>query len=658
MACTICNQFQRGQIRDHVCPKFAWQELLQSAKSCYCCGILVSGCVPCFHQHGIRETDVLHGRLRFYYPLTRPEDDDDASKELIFLLKDGRNFQVEFFATGDADCPVADSWHDMPTSQRVSPRSDSPAALATIKGWILECVDEHESCVAPERPELPTRVVDVGLSGETVKLVETRGAKDNYVCLSHCWGLAQIITTTKANIEDHKVDIAWEKLSNTFRDAITFTRALGFRYIWIDSLCIVQDDAKDWEIESSKMASVYSNGHVTLAGTHSADGRGGLFFQTGDIEVVGKTPSGEEYCLYFRERIDHHLEMCEDDSNVTMQLMNPSKVYYPLLTRAWVYQERMLSTRVIHFGHYEVFFECRSTTRCECQGIRYHGSSDAAPIVQMKVEHGMALEDAQDHLIHYERAQLWRTMVAAYTSLYLTQSKDRLPAIGGLARDMATVRVSRYLAGLWEDTLNDDLLWSVTAVKGKKPRPSPPTAPSWSWASVGNTVQYWDEIFFTLVFDDLRPERGPFEHFATIDDCQVTPAALDEFGSIAHGRLRVTGLVAHGVLEHELEVRNDIQQLVSYFVSDDTKLPVRMDNAVDHGRPGFEIQPIEVLCLRMSRVVEGSTDHLISLVLTKSSTVNNTFERIGALVIKARPPPVEPTAGPFGSAKTLTITLV
>ncbi|CAN8105075.1 unnamed protein product [Discula destructiva] len=663
MVCAICNHFRPGQrAREHA-SEFTWQDLRVSARTCYCCGILVSGCGRCFQQHKLVEDDVLQASLRFYYP---PSDDSswewDASKDIIFSLKDGRRFQVEMFAIEDDDCPVPDSWGVMPTFQRVSPRSDSAAAMAVIRSWISECVNEHELCERPPHPDLPTRVVDVGLDDGVVRLVETHGAKGDYLCLSHCWGLAQIITTTTSTIASRKAAVSWEDLSNTFRDAITFTRSLGFRYIWIDSLCIIQDDAHDWAVESSKMAAVYSNGHLTLAGTHSANGHGGLFGPTADIEITGQTPGGEEYCVFFRERIDHHLEQCDDELGKTMQLSNPTKLYYPLLTRAWVYQERMLSARVVHFGHYEAFFECRSGIDCECSGIAYGGSTNAASMVQMKVEHSHALgnlSEDEDEEAKYRCAQLWRTMVATYTSLRLTKSEDRLPAIGGLARDMAVSRKSRYLAGLWSDTLNDDLLWIVTAVSTKKPRVSPPIAPSWSWAGAGSLVQYWDDIVFTPIEDyDMRPERPPFEHFVKVDHCQVTSSTVDEFGSVGHGELRLTGLVASGALEHEIEVHGGVKVTATYFVGEHVRLPVAMDNAVGCVIPGHEVVLTNAYCLRMSRVVDGLTDRLISLILVDSPAVSGTFERVGALVIKASSPPVESVPSLFRGAKEMTVTVV
>ncbi|KAI0546150.1 heterokaryon incompatibility protein-domain-containing protein [Xylaria curta] len=95
------------------------------------------------------------------------------------------------------------------------------------------------------------------------------------------------------------------ELSATFKDAIWMTRRFGIDYILIDSLCIVQDDAADWELESAQMASIYYNAYLTIAATKSSSGAGGLFSRTPDFKVSGTTPAGEDYYLVFREKIDH-----------------------------------------------------------------------------------------------------------------------------------------------------------------------------------------------------------------------------------------------------------------------------------------------------------------------------------------------------------------
>jgi hypothetical protein len=95
--------------------------------------------------------------------------------------------------------------------------------------------------------------------------------------LSHCWGPAQLITTTANTIEQKKAGIPLEDLPQTFKDAVALTRNLGIRYLWIDSLCIKQLDKDDWEREASKMGSVYLHSYLNIAATSSAEGRAGCF---------------------------------------------------------------------------------------------------------------------------------------------------------------------------------------------------------------------------------------------------------------------------------------------------------------------------------------------------------------------------------------------
>ncbi|KAI1272980.1 HET domain-containing protein [Xylaria sp. FL0933] len=690
MPCAICNVFQgpwkmsdaaeglRHMNRNHVVSNLTWDKMRDSAKSCYCCNILISGCLGCFHQRGIRESDILQVTIEFCYPMsTDHPEEEEAGKLLIFLLKDGQHFEVEIFATlNDDDCPIPDSWDYIPVSDRVSSQTDSKAAIATIKGWIAGCIVTHyppESfCDSPDLASLPTRVVKVGLENEIVKLVETNGTKGRYVCLSHCWGSGQIITTTRSTLEQRKSGIAWRELSQTFRDAIWLTRRLGVQYIWIDSLCILQDDAKDWAVESAKMSSVYSNGYLTIAATHSENGQGGLFSQTQDFEVRGKTPDGEAYCLFFREHIDHHIDLTNNadvivkDGRKAALVGHPTVTYYPLLTRAWVYQERMLSTRVIHFGRYELFFECRSSIWCECGWIEYYGRSLSAPRTVVKIEYTNACDDydSGDERQLYDLARMWRTIVCSYTPLHLTKLKDRLPAIGGIAKDIARRRKSRYLAGLWEDTLNDDLLWVVHAPsQHKSPRIYPRNAPTWSWASVKTWVLYWDEILFSDVEDGRTPKQPPHEHYSKIERSSVkwsSSAAVDEFGLVDYGLLRISGLVARGVLERETELDHSGGDISTrhYVRFASTRLQIQADYLLDYSGPAQTSPGTEVFCLRMSRIQSGSTDHLISLVLRRSPENDDLFERIGALVTMAKPPPVDPVGEVFKDADLRTVSII
>lgn len=151
-----------------------------------------------------------------------------------------------------------------PQSKQYSDRADSDENFSWLSGVLEKCLTSHGGCTlgdpdsrlvveVPQR--LPTRVLDVGPTDGSidVKLVETGRRPDKYVALSHCWGKKQIITTTTDNIDEHKVAIDFRELSKTFQDAVIVTRKLSMRYLWIDSLCIIQNSGDDWAKESSYM---------------------------------------------------------------------------------------------------------------------------------------------------------------------------------------------------------------------------------------------------------------------------------------------------------------------------------------------------------------------------------------------------------------------
>lgn len=122
----------------------------------------------------------------------------------------------------------------------MSPNTGSSDALDTVKGWIQTCFKSHDSCLRLNRiPPLPTRIVEI-MGPESVRLRESENEHGRYVCLSHCWGKAGLIQTKSDSLPAHRSSIPWDQLTKTFRDAVDMTRRLGLRYIWIDSLCIVQ----------------------------------------------------------------------------------------------------------------------------------------------------------------------------------------------------------------------------------------------------------------------------------------------------------------------------------------------------------------------------------------------------------------------------------
>jgi hypothetical protein len=155
----------------------------------------------------------------------------------------------------------------------------------TWRGYFKEHHSIHHKChtVCMDKV-LPSRLIDVAEHKEDIRIVETEiSAIDKgvrYAALSHCWGSPELMPTRtlKVNVQNTPYDIAYESLSKTFKDTVTITRNLGLRYVWIDSLCIVQDDVDDWNRESKRMGNIYASCHVNLVASDAADSSVGCFF--------------------------------------------------------------------------------------------------------------------------------------------------------------------------------------------------------------------------------------------------------------------------------------------------------------------------------------------------------------------------------------------
>lgn len=161
--------------------------------------------------------------------------------------------------------------------------TNSHYSWALVAKWLKTCREQHVSCSekdGDDRSWYPTRLLELGFgpSGEdVVKLIETAYVKPDgdYITLSHCWGKKTLIRTLRENLQDFLIQLP--SLPNTFQDAILATRMLGVRYIWIDSLCIIQDNADDWAKEASLMHKVYKNAMCNLSASASRNSNEGLF---------------------------------------------------------------------------------------------------------------------------------------------------------------------------------------------------------------------------------------------------------------------------------------------------------------------------------------------------------------------------------------------
>jgi len=299
--------------------------------------------------------------------------------------------------------------------------------------------------------------------------------------MSHCWGKNKFLQLNATTSDQLFTGFNENLLPRSFQEAVIVARKLGISFIWIDSLCILQDSKEDWLHESKLMAEVYAGAYFTIAATGAHDGSEGLFLER-NVSMIQPFPVVSSWTSRHRSRI--HTES-------DRYLVFPSNYWEymldsPLLKRAWVVQERVLSRRIVHFTRSQLFWECSCLSACEVhpEGLPPHDFIEKAmgsELVQLK-EAILGFYDSDEGQ--------WISLVELYTSSQLTFASDRLAAVAGIAKAYgANGSRGRYLAGIWEK----DFLWQLAwrQISGLTRKTSEDyRAPSWSWASVDGEIAY------------------------------------------------------------------------------------------------------------------------------------------------------------------------
>ncbi|KAI0914585.1 heterokaryon incompatibility protein-domain-containing protein [Ustulina deusta] len=612
--CSHCNNLQRTDPRGR-----SWRletrltSLESSANSgCRFCKLLVSGidvCVPAWEPQKRAKSDVYEYEAELpFQGLTLNLDWHGANNART-------QASVDFFTLHPNTCP----WTCINVGSDICGDTSSEAGFARSSQWIRECTQSHVVCNSRRSTPLPSRVVDVGDSDRAqIKLYETQNEPARYMCLSHCWGTAQIIKTTTATLQQHKKGIPWAGLSTTFQHAITFARKLGIRYVWIDSLCIIQDSDHDWRAESSRMATIYENSYITLAATKSGSGAGGCF------SVASLECKAQEFKCYDDHGVPHPIYVrrnLHDDHTI-----GPDN--NPLLKRGWVFQERLLSPRVLHFGAQELYWECMEAVACECsylQGSKEEESQRLSSVSGFllrhmlgKISHGIKLSSQSPQVLR----DRWHEIVEEYSYLDLTFEKDKFPALSGIVKQMQRVRDGRYLAGLWEDNLIDDLLWKTFALSAE--RPSKWRAPTWSWASINGRVQYVSDS------DEVK------QNFAEILDIECTPLAVDSTSELASATLVISSHLVAAVLRKNLNTNSAPSLLYRYTL--ETTDGESYGFQSDYTLPDDDHVGETVYCLWIScRGSDTSYWLCYCLVLRCVDAAQQIYERLGLAFIMRFP---------------------
>lgn len=373
-------------------------------------------------------------------------------------------------------------------SRRPIPASTGDIAVSQLAvGWLADCRKSHGTCdthnSSRDSKMFPPRVIFIG--EQTCRLIVTDEEDctkaDGYVALSHCWGSnPSIMTLTADNLSSLRDNIPTDRLPKSFLEAIETCRRLGFQYLWIDSLCIMQSGTNskdDWELHALFMGNIYANCTLNIAIAHASDSTMGCFVDrdsdqlqapyTYVPDMISPRDSG-----HMSDSLTRSSSSTSRLITVLPQVFNTERELFDgthaLNTRAWVLQERLMSPRTLHFGAERIYWECNERTLDEYQAWNVSSREQLfrrsmiipfslpAQVVNSSYSLGTSKEIIDRLFENYYK------IVEFYSETDLTfPAKDKFVALAAIARRFRSAIESPYLAGLFLSGLPLGLLWSV-----------------------------------------------------------------------------------------------------------------------------------------------------------------------------------------------------
>ncbi|KAK1700649.1 hypothetical protein BDP55DRAFT_626207 [Colletotrichum godetiae] len=507
-------------------------------------------------------------------------NDDDQFKcrrkgSSLKMEPDGPVVLTLYVAPGDRPAP--------PHAQRGYPNlpvTSSPQQFALLNEWLRVCNEQHNHGI-DNLTELPTRVLDVGTNTDsTIRLCDGKSLPhERYIALSHCWGVnsqAQV-RTLKENIDVFRMHIDFGILPKSFQDAVTVSRALGVQYLWIDSLCIIQNDKQDWAFEATRMEHVFSSAYCTIAATAASSSAEGFLRQKSKHSFVTLAGSDGGF-TFVRKVIDdfHH--------DVEQAVLNQ---------RGWVLQERALSRRTLHFTATQVYWECGKGVHCE--SLMRLANRQAALLGDSNFPES-ALE-----LFKGGRIRTFQTLYQMYSRLAFTVPSDRSIGIKGLEERLVKNFETKGGFGIFEAYLQRSLLWQKAPGTSLDRILYPPDrrVPSWSWMAYRGPIAYLE---------------APFEH-------------INWTGDIATPFNTNSGKKTHWEVADGSEIPL-LRGSASRFSLDAIELRkrVRFDESMDHSADRLWCI---VIGKEKTEMVSREPEHYVLVITRLSDERGGRYERVG-----------------------------
>ncbi|KAI0113437.1 heterokaryon incompatibility protein-domain-containing protein [Daldinia grandis] len=385
---------------------------------------------------------------------------------------------------------------DDPASQFIltRPINCRPGAvenLALARSWLEGCLHSHPKC-RTKQDSMPSRILRIDKVDSPdkfkINLEPTYDKVEPYVALSYCWGGDQACKTTKSRMRSGTLSIPYDKLAQSIQDAIEVTWGLGLKYLWVDALCIIQDDEGDKIEQIANMPWIYNQACITIVAARSDRASTGFL---DDIDLAQSTKLAVR--LPFR---------CPDQhgtlGSAYITYIDDSRAPEPIHSRAWTLQERYLSNRYIEFGRNQMRWVCVCSGIKDgyCDGWKREDPDNTTHVMYIYRELQQDVEEmnlrrlSEEWIADWIKGR-WETIVNHYTPRKLSVSTDRSLAISGIAHVFGTHIKDDYLAGLWRTTLPSFLCWQATLGEyGYLPRPVRYQGPSWSWTGINGPISF------------------------------------------------------------------------------------------------------------------------------------------------------------------------
>ncbi|KAF4502296.1 HET-domain containing protein [Fusarium agapanthi] len=450
-------------------------------------------------------------RLQQFYPLVPSsvlEELDDWSFEIKLSLEDASqlaSYWMKKDSSQDLDHRPMILFTDEESClrNRIANRPLQPKAeLMKAKRWLQECLDHHKECGETAEPEMPSRLIYIGNSDcKTLRLEDTKTAQIvSYAALSYCWGDTghNRFKTEKETLAIRKQGFDYIQLPSTLRDAVKVARTLDLEYLWVDALCIVQD----WEEDKSKEISKIDQGFLHERDLESC------YLSTWAIPWHKVDNEGNRF---------EEFAFCAEG-----EIRRVRKE--PIDSRAWTLQENKLANRVSRFGSSQMIWRCS-------RGYFVDGGS--------KDEESL---DKDSTVVEVKGSYEWTDMVEEFTTRFIGEAKDRLPAFAAVAADYAqrhNIGPDEYKAGLWTPWIEFGLLWYIKDLDDEATYPdilsTEEKSPTWSWHLARSGISWPESI----------PYQGDADDFNLV--VKYSQVELSDY-KVEYGRVRGGSLEVSGAL--------------------------------------------------------------------------------------------------------------